>query len=276
MFGYIVINKPELKIRDFETYNAFYCGLCKTLKQRHGIAGQATLNYDLTMVALLLTALYEPETDWRHFRCAVHPSGRHTAAVNAYSAYCADMNLLLTYEKLNDDVEDEGKKSSRFFRLFLKRKVKKVVSRYPEKAKAIRAALKELSAAENRGETDLDLVAGCFGRVLEAVCCYQDDVWAKELRRFGFYLGKFIYLLDAYDDLENDAAKGNYNPLLVQRDEPGFEERFEEVLKMMMAEVAQAFEILPIVSYAEILRNILYGGVWTKYIAKREKEPKST
>lgn len=275
MFGYIVVNKPELKIKDFETYNAFYCGLCKTLKKRHGIAGETTLNYDLTMIVLLLTGLYEPGTTWRKFRCFVHPLGRHTAAVNEYSAYCADMNVLLAYEKLNDDVKDENKLSSRFYRLFLKNKVKKIYTLYPEKVKIIQTALKELGEAEARGETNLDLVSGYFGRILETVCCYKEDVWSQELKHFGFFLGKFIYLLDAYDDMEHDLKKGCYNPLLSRRDDTNFEKRIEEILEMMMTEVARAFEILPIVTYSEILKNILYGGVWIKYFAKREKEPKN-
>lgn len=275
MFGYIVINKPELKIKDFEAYNAFYCGLCKTLKKRRGISGQATLNYDLTMIVLLLTGLYEPETTWGKTRCLAHPLGNHATATNAYSAYCADMNVLLADEKLKDDIADEKKISSWFYHLILKRKARKVRDLYPEKAEIITTSLKELTAAETKGETNLDVVSGCFGKVLAAVCCYKDDIWKEELDRFGFFLGKFIYLLDAYDDLSQDLKKGCYNPLIPLKDEAGFEEKIYEILEMMMAEAAKAFEILPIVTYSEILRNILYGGVWLKYFARREKEQKT-
>lgn len=275
MFGYIVIQKPELKIKDFEAYNGFYCGLCKTLKKHHGIRGQATLNYDLTMIVLLLTGLYEPATVWSKTRCLAHPLGRHPKAVNIFSAYCADMNVLLADEKLKDDVADEKKLSSRFGHLALKGRAEKVRRRYPEKAAVITASLRELAAAEERGETDLDLVSGCFGKVLAAVCCYKEDVWQEELCRFGFFLGKFIYLLDAYDDLAHDIEKGCYNPLIPLKDREDFEERVYGILEMMMSEAAKAFEILPIVIYSEILRNILYGGVWLKYFARREKDQKT-
>ncbi len=275
MFGYIVIHKSELKIKDFEAYNAFYCGLCKTLKKRHGISGQATLNYDLTMVVLLLTGLYEPEISWGKTRCLAHPLGNHTTAVNVFSAYCADMNVLLADEKLKDDVADEKKLSAPLSHLILNRKARKVRALYPEKAAVITASLQELAAAEERGETNLDLVSGCFGKVLATVCCYKDDVWQEELNRFGFFLGKFIYLLDAYDDLSHDLKKGCYNPLIPLKDHEDFEERVYRILEMMMSEAARAFEILPIVTYSEILRNILYGGVWLKYFAKREKDQKT-
>lgn len=275
MFGYIVIQKPELKIKDFEAYNAFYCGLCKTLKKRHGISGQAALNYDLTMILLLLTGLYEPETDWGKTRCFVHPLGNHAKATNLFSAYCADMNILLADEKLKDDVADEKKISARLYHLVLKRKARKVRAIYPEKAAVISDSLKELAAAEKRGETNLDLVSGCFGKILATVCCYKDDVWTEELNRFGFFLGKFIYLLDAYDDLSRDLEKGCYNPLIPLKDDVDFEEKIQRILEMMMSEAAKAFEILPIVTYSDILKNILYGGVWLKYYARRKKDQKT-
>ncbi len=93
----------------------------------------------------------------------------------------------------------------------------------------------------------------------------------KDLRELGFYLGKYIYLLDAYEDLEKDKESGNYNPLIKLCDAEGFEEQIFAILEMMMAEAALRFERLPILDIVEILRNILYSGVWSRYDIAKEK-----
>lgn len=272
MFGYIVINKPELKIKDYDLYREFYCGLCRSLRRRHGFLGQMTLNYDMTMMVILLSGLYDTETTENKFRCMVHPMGRHTAKQNRFSDYAADMNVLLAYEKAMDDVADENKLSAKLLCSLLRPKAKRVRARYPRQAADITENLRLLTEAEKRGEENLDLLAGCFGRIMETVFLWREDPFSADLRRFGFFLGKFIYLLDAYDDLEKDEKHGSFNPLRSMKDRPDFDERMEEILEMMMAEAAKAFEVLPVIEYTDILRNILYAGVWTKFLAKKQKE----
>ena len=104
----------------------------------------------------------------------------------------------------------------------------------------------------------------------------KDDQWAASLSRIGFFLGKFIYILDAYDDLEEDIKKNHYNPFKSICNEQGFDDRIKGMLQMMMAECSKEFEYLPILENAEILRNILYAGVWTVYYktlkARREQK----
>ena len=103
MFGYVVINKPELKIKDFDKYQEYYCGLCQSLKQNHGRRGQLTLNYDLNFVGILLSSLYEPEEKQYWIRCPMHPFHKKRVRTNQYMDYVSDMNIILTYFKLEDD-----------------------------------------------------------------------------------------------------------------------------------------------------------------------------
>ena len=103
MFGYIIMNKPEAKIKDFDLYRSFYCGLCRELREHYGISGQISITYDMTFVLLLLSGLYEPSTRKGTTRCAVHPVHPQPVRKNEITRYAADMNILLTYYKCMDD-----------------------------------------------------------------------------------------------------------------------------------------------------------------------------
>ena len=107
----------------------------------------------------------------------------------------------------------------------------------------------------------------------EIMACREDE-WLESLRTMGFFLGKFIYLMDAYEDVEEDMEKGRYNPLIRKFSDPDFEEEMKTILTMMMAGCCKEFEKLPILENAEILRNILYSGVWYRYEMVSQKRRK--
>ena len=274
MFGYVVMNKPEIRFKDFDLYRSFYCGLCRELREKYGISGQITLTYDMTFVVVLLSALYEPPTQKGTTRCVIHPVCRQPVRKNAATEYGADMNVLLTYYKCMDDWEDEKKFAALGYGKILQRKNNRLSRRYPEKAEKIRKLLEKLSQMEKAGETDIDKMSGCFGRIMEEIFAWKKDVWEGSLRRMGFYLGKFIYILDAYDDVEKDVKNGNYNPFAEKYIMKGFDEQVRQLLVMMMAQTCREFEKLPIIKYTDILRNILYSGVWCRFeaIARKRRE----
>ena len=109
MFGYITVNKPELKIKEFEEYRAYYCGLCGALRKRCGLKGQLSLSYDLTFLAMLLTGLYDGRTEDVPCKCIFHPFDKMRRKESQFLYYTADMNILLTYYKCLDDWTDERK-----------------------------------------------------------------------------------------------------------------------------------------------------------------------
>ncbi len=272
MFGYVTIYKPEMKMKDFAVYNEYYCGLCHTLKKKYGISGQMTLSYDMTFVVLLLTSLYECKTERASYHCMIHPVRKKETLINEISEYGADMNILLTYHHFVDDWKDEHQKKAMIgIRSFHKR-YEKVKKKYPQKCRKIEHFLKELSDLEKKKSQNLDEVAGSFGKLMAEILVYKEDIWASELRNMGFYLGKFIYLMDAYDDLEKDKKEGHYNPLIAISHEKNFEEICQTMLNMMMADCMAHFEKLPCVEHSEILKNILYAGVWNKYKLIQEKK----
>ncbi len=279
MFGYVLVNKPELKIKEFDAYRSWYCGLCRTLKKRHGLAGRLTLNYDMTFLIMILADLYDQKQETCCKRCIVHPLKKHCSVCTEVTDYCADMCVLLAYYKCKDDWKDEHKLRARLCMAALSRHAKKVAAAYPEKAEFIEKKMNMLDIVENAKNLPIDKVAKVFGEIMAEVFVYRDDFWKDDLYKLGFYLGKFIYLLDAYEDIEKDIKTGDYNPFRELYASPGFDEQVLNLLLLMIGEATDAFERLPLVDNVEILRNILYSGVWVRYgktkadkIKEREKK----
>ena len=274
MFGYVVINKPEMRFKDFDIYRSYYCGLCRELKERFGISGQISLTYDMTFLILLLTALYEPQT-WRgKTHCVIHPVTSVPVRKSSITEYAADMSILLSYYKCMDDWKDEKKALKRAYALILRRKEKRLESEYEKKVRKICDSLARLSSWEEEGIYDIDKMAGCFGELMGEIFAIREDEWEESLRRMGFYFGKYIYILDAYDDAPKDAVKGNYNPFRQTWQNEGFDEKVRDLLIMMLSETCREFERLPVLRYQEILRNILYSGVWCRFEAISDKRKK--
>jgi hypothetical protein len=271
MFGYVTICKPELKIKDWYRYKAYYCGLCRTLRERNGHLGQMTLTYDMTFTVILLTSLYECAGVESMHRCKVHPVKKQRMLCNEITEYCADMNFLLSYYHMKDDWDDEKKVAGLVGAGAMRRKAEQIARSYPRQNRAICSGLKELAGYEKRGLQNVDIMAGCFGRLMEEVFIYKKDVWEESLRTMAFFLGKFIYIMDAYEDLEEDERTGRYNPLKALHREDDYEEKCRRMLTMMIGEASAAFERLPCLLDEEILRNILYAGVWTKYRQMRKE-----
>ena len=154
MFGYIAINKAEMKFKDYDQYHSYYCGLCKCLKENYGRRGQMTLTYDMTFLIVLLTGLYEPETDVETVSCIAHPFEKHTTRTNLYTDYAAAMNLIFSYYKCKDDWDDEHKRKSYMAAKMLKSKVTDISRKYPDKIAHISSDLQKLSYYEKLGETE--------------------------------------------------------------------------------------------------------------------------
>ncbi|MCI8508782.1 MAG: hypothetical protein HFJ06_09510 [Lachnospiraceae bacterium] len=271
MFGYVVVNEPELRIREFHEYRSYYCGLCRVLKEKYGIRGQLTLSYDMTFLAMLLSLLYEPQETECLDRCVLHPIRKQQIKNNKMIEYVADMNVLLTWYKCRDDFRDEGNIIKGIYGKSIEKKVKNIGLCYERQEKIVKECMNSLLMLEKMGNLDIDRLSGIFGHLLEEIFVVKQDEWEKYLRNIGFYIGKFIYIVDAYEDLEQDRRKGCFNPFLEREKEEGFDEWVKQLLTMIAAEFAKTFEKLPITENVDILRNIIYSGIWTKYEEVKRK-----
>ena len=173
--------------------------------------------------------------------------------------YAADMNLILAYYNLIDDWKDEKAYTKRALARMLDRDYARIMKKYPRQVRAIEEYMRKTEELEQNRETNLDAVAGLTGEMLGEVFCWKEDEWTDELRTLGFYMGKFIYIMDAYEDYDEDLRRKAYNPLIYQL-QGNTQDRHifcKLLLTSMMAECAKSFERLPILLHADILRNIL-------------------
>ena len=275
MFGYITIAPAGLSKERQERYRAMYCGLCHTLGENFGPIGQMTLSYDVTFLYLLLSSLYEPDETAQNERCLPHPLRTHPYVQNNLAQYCCDMNFALAYHKCRDDWQDDHSPLSRAEMALLQKGYQKIAARYPEKCRMIEACLHDLSVLEKSGSATLDAAANLSARMLGAIYRFQEDAWADELEQMGQWMGRFIYLMDAYDDLPSDIRKKRFNPLRELQNDPGFESMIKDSLTMLIGECTHIFETLPLVQDMDILRNILYAGCWTRYEQLQQKRSQS-
>ena len=271
MFGYVIVNYKALSKEDQTQYQRYYCGLCRSLEHRYGNISRLTLNNDMTFLLILLSSLYEPEEEENAGRCPTHPFKRMPYIYSELCDYCADMTILLAYLKSMDDRADDNSLRGRAGAAMLLKHYRKVAALYPEKTDRIVGCIAELSAFEAEDGRNIDVPINLSAVILGEIFHYRDDAWGDELRALGEGLGRFIYLMDAYDDLPSDIRKGNYNALRGFREQSDFEAFCEESLTMMIAECTAVFETLPLERHLSILRNVLYSGVWMRYWQKTGK-----
>ena len=266
MFGYVRINKMDLTFREYEHYKAYYCGLCKYLKRNHTELSRMTINYDITFLIVLLSSIYQPSAQVFHEKCIVDPVKKKKHIINEITDYAASMNILLAYYKLEDDVNGEGDIKSRLVRRAYKKSFKTAYDKYPQKADFIKACLGELRSLEEDQSTSIDQTSNCFARLLEEIFDYKDDEYRNRLRKVGFNIGKYIYIMDAYEDLDQDLEKGRYNPFSSYKDDrEGLKVKVDKLIGMTLARLEEAILNLDIKVNKSIIDNIIYSGVYLRY-----------
>lgn len=265
MLGVMTIRKDELKFREFDRYRGYYCGLCRAIGQRCGSVCRMALSFEMTFLAMLLTSLYEPETKNEMHRCGLHPVHRRLMLSNEAIDYCADLSALVSYYDLRDGWEDERRVDRLAESALLRKAAVRAGERLPRQRGAVERYVRALHEIERRNEQNLDSAANLTGEMLAELCVMREDVYARDLREMGYYLGKFIYLCDCYEDIERDIRKKSYNPLIARSGGGTFASDCEQMLSDMMARAARAFERLPLIEDAEIMRNVLYSGIWLRF-----------
>ena len=265
MFGYVRPYLADLSEEEKKRYRGVYCGLCRALNEKYGLAGRMGLNYDMTFLILLLSSLYEPREQSRETVCPPHPLKKHREITNEFTQYAADMTVALTYYKALDDWQDEKKAMGKMYADLLKKHYFAVRKRYPRQCQAIEESIAAIHQVEKDPGIPPEQAADWSGKMLGSLFALREDYFRPQLAWLGYSLGKFIYVLDAAVDYETDQKKGCFNPLPGMQLTPA---SASDVLRQPLGQAAEIFEGLPLVQDVGILRNILYEGVWQVYNAK--------
>ncbi len=277
MFGYVKVFRPELKMGEYEQYKAVYCSLCRTLGKRYGLAARMTLSYDFTFLALFLMALSENDNSvsFEQGRCPFHPLKKRMLCVsNDILDYAADVAVLLVYHKLSDTIKDERfwkRTGARLTRWLFKRDYKRAVKRCPAEAEAATAFMRAQEMVESSSAPCVDACAEPTATFLSVLACRTSEGEQAEIAsRFGYCLGRFIYLADAAQDLRDDLKNDSFNPYVVSvSDHACFTDDWiadrkryaAESLHACVAVCAECFEELPIKRFRGILANVIYQGL---------------
>ena len=275
MFGYVRIYKPDLKMAEYEHYQGIYCSLCKQLGKRYGFFARMTLSYDFTFLALFRMAMDDRCAGFRRGRCAFNPLKKRTCCCdNEHIPAAADAAAILTYYKLKDSLVDDGwfrSLPSRLLLPFASRARKKAGERLPAFEAVVKDCMDRQAALEKARTASIDAAAEPTAQMLSFLSqlTARSESERRVLERFGYCLGRWIYLIDAIDDMADDLANGSYNPYVLTRglesgDAAGLREARQYsllTLNACLAECIAAYNLLEIRRFDGILRNILEQGM---------------
>ena len=222
--------------------------------------------YDITFLILILTAVYKPKSTIIEEGCITNPFKKKKKIINEITEYAASMNVLLTYYKLEDNLKDDNGLKDKVAYTIYKGRLKSAYEKYPKKAEFIKGQLETLYNLEQENNTNIDLVSNTFGNLMAEIFAYKEDEFEKDLRQIGFNIGKYIYLLDAYEDLEKDYKKGRYNPFIgyIDRREE-LKVRVDKLISMTLGMVGRRIDNLNLKTNTAIIENIVYSGVYLRY-----------
>lgn len=273
MFGYVYIDKPELKIKDYEAYRGVYCSLCKTLGKTYGIFARFVLNYDCTFLSLFVMSRTDGCCGFKSGRCPFNPMKKCNYTVNAHEALDkgAALTVISSYYKLLDSISDGGffkKAACTLIRPFFASWHNKAKKNFPLYEKAVRDMYFAQLEAEKSPETCIDMAAEPTAKMLETIMKLEAENEREEkvLAQMGYHLGKWIYLMDAAADIKEDMKSGNFNPFLLKfKDADNIPmEEADSLISQSCYLLTKAYELIDKKRFTAILDNIIYNGLTVK------------
>ncbi|MEG2165695.1 MAG: DUF5685 family protein [Ruthenibacterium sp.] len=268
MFGYVLPLKPELKVREWYAYRAYYCGLCKELKREYGFVARLLLNYDLVLLAMLADSLADVQSTACAERCIANPlSKQPVCQTSGGLALAADCLVLTAYYKVADDVADEHffhKLPALMLRPFLARMRRKAAAHRPQADAVLAQQTAAQAAVEESKSQNADAAADATAQMTAALfcCAGTQDAERRILARLGLFVGKIIYYLDAAEDYEKDAARGAYNVFVLQgKSKADAVQQAQILCRMCAGEASLCYNLLELHQNRPLLDNIFFLGV---------------
>ena len=272
MFGYVKINKPELKVKEYEAYRGLYCSLCRAMGKHYGILARLTLSYDVTFLLLARLSLAGIRPDFKGGRCPFNPAKVCNYCTNADEQlrYAASVAMMMFYQKVRDNISD-----SPFFKRLLMYPIlpyatiknKKAKRLYPDIESEISLAMSRQSENEKDGTDSIDRAAHESAHALGLIFSYSSDKNKESAYRFGYGIGKWVYLCDAADDMKKDIRDKSYNPFIKRYGIRNADDITDEIkkditaqLNMSCALACDGFRSAEGATLLPIVENILCEG----------------
>ena len=277
MFGYVKPDKPELKIKDYETYKAIYCSLCRTLGKEYGLLARFLLTYDAAFYALLKKSVLQAKPDCAYKGvCRFNPLKKcNYIDTDSYLKDAAALTVIMFYYKVLDNIND-GKPlkrlASRLVYPYIKIKFNKAVKKYSKYNNIIKVSTDEQARIENEKTDSIDIAAHPTAVSLQNILSdgIKDETQKRIVERIGYCLGRWVYLMDAFDDLENDIKAGAYNPFALKYkldksfltgDNKAIEDDIIKSIRLTANETGLALELLDKNCYKPLIENIIFDGM---------------
>ncbi len=272
MFGYLQPRRDELRVREYELYKSFYCGLCKRLGKDYGLLSRLTLSYDCTVFALLAVSLHSERCHVSKGRCVVCPAKRCFFCDSEGKSlhFAGAVSVMMTYYKLEDTIRDSGffkKCLAALLRMIFRRSYRKAVKAYPEIDTAVNAMMTAQQEAESKN-SGIDQASEPTAKLVSELCTMlsPNDSQRRILGVFGYFIGRWIYIIDAADDLKKDIKQKAFNPFIKKYRDCGEDlnetmDYCNSVLNMTAAQILPAYDLLELHDCKEILDNVIYYGL---------------
>lgn len=273
MLGYVKAFKPEMKIKDYELYRGIYCSLCRALGRNYSPIAQLFLSYDFAFAAVLRLAAMNTGCSFSKKRCPYNPAKKCMICSSREELdFCSHALIITVYYKIIDNLHDKGFKS-RFIACLLYPIVglmhKKAARLAPDVEKIIGSSMKKQAETEKKSGVCLDEAAHESAHALGKVMALGFEGGQKNsLYTLGYMIGRYVYILDAADDLEDDLKSGSFNPFKAEyvdikneKNRKEFAERVRGILNLTQCEALEALDAFEKKRFGDILENIILEGL---------------
>ncbi|MBQ8029171.1 MAG: hypothetical protein IJ262_07170 [Clostridia bacterium] len=286
MLGYVRVNKPEMKVKEYETYRGIYCSLCKSLKKEYGVISTFILNYDITFLLLVLLSSEKCVPEFKKGRCMFNPNKRCYYCQNGgeHFSYAAAVTVIMFYFKVKDNIQDGSffKRLPMYFVLpYASMLRKKAMKKYPHLYEIISVSMERHIEIEKSGTDSTDRAAHNSAEALGRIFDYNNSGLMSPLYRFGYFVGRWVYLVDAADDLEKDIRRKNFNVFVNRYELKDFSaiddqirSEIEGTLDFTHNLARDSYEKLDLEILKPIIDNIIYDSM-NSTISKVMKGTKS-
>lgn len=281
MFGYIYPFKLDLKIKHFNTFKSYYCSLCHEIKLNYGNIPRISINFDTTFMAILLDSFSNNHKTIEKKVCLIHPVEKKLIVKNNQSInYASHITMILTHNKIIDDINDENNLFLKFILPISNRYIQKLPKNLDKIKELIFNNLNELKILESSDNNlSIDEFSHPFSNLIKNIFNFyaksnnMDENNLYHLENMGYNLGKWIYIIDAFNDIEKDFKNKSFNPILrlngikltdninILEFKNSIKDKFLSLLTYINLKCLENFKKLSITKNYDLIENILQLGM---------------